>query len=405
MNNKPSKAHSGNSRYPWSQLKSVIKKECLDARRDGKSLATTFLMPILFAAMTLGSLFFFVSMQEGSQDFSLPVKGGEHAPELVQWLEESGITVVVAPEDIHQSILQQEWDAVLQIPSTFGQHFRQQRSASVLLFADQSRTSSQAKIGRIRELVQHWSATTGALRLIARNVSPEIAHPIKISEVNVSSDERLAAKVLSGLPLIIMLIAFVSGIGMSSDMAAGERERRSLEPLLINPVSHSTLIWGKCLAGVLVSIAISAIGVGMQFISIQFAPLAELGLSIELGFAEYITILLLLVPNIFLAVAIQLLVSFAAKSFKDAQSYNSLVTLLPMIPGLYIIFNSGAAETWQMLIPVLGPQVLLVDIISGDGLSLIHGVLASLVAVALGLVTLSLGVAQLKREAILSHHN
>ena len=98
-------------------------------------------------------------------------------------------------------------------------------------------------------------------------------------------------------------------------------------------------------------------------------------------------------------------VEIITKSFKDAQSYNSLVTLFPMIPGFYIIFNSGAAETWQMFIPVLGPQVLLVDIISGDGLSIVHGALASLVAVALGLLTLYVGVIQLKREAILSHQS
>ncbi|PCK04697.1 MAG: hypothetical protein COA42_18935 [Alteromonadaceae bacterium] len=382
----------------YSQVIAVIKKECLDAFRDGKSLSTALLVPILFAAMTFGTTTFLVSMKNDSQGFTLAVSGSQYATPLVNWLEESGITITQAPENARQKVTSGELDLLLNIPKDFVDDFRQQRQASIELISDHSHTESQAKAGQLRQLIAHWSAKTGALRLITRNISPNIAQPVSLKEINVVSEERIAAKILSGLPLTFMMIVFVTGLGMASDMAAGERERKSLEPLLINPISHNLIFLGKWGAGVLVTAIISCIGIGLQFISVKLAPMTELGLKVNLGVSDYLLTLLILLPVMFFATSIQLLVSFFSRSFKDAQTYSGLIMLLPVIPGMYLIFNSSSAQLSQMFIPILGAQALLVDIISGDSTSFVHVIITSATSLLLALIFGLFGVMILKRE-------
>lgn len=376
----------------------IIKKEILDALRDGKSMATAFLIPIIFALVSLGSTHYVVSIQDSANEITLPVEGKHLVAPLMTYLEESGITIIDPPAQPEQAIIDQEIDMMLIIPENLPSLFREQKIAALNLLSDHSRTKSRAKVLRVQSLIERWSMTTGALRLITRNISPAIANPIKINKINVTSDQRLASKILAGLPMIILMIAFASGIGLVTDMASGEREHRSLEPLLINPISHATVFFGKWGAAVCVTTCVSGIGLAMQFVSINLSPMAQLGLRLEMGIDKYFIIFLILIPIIFFAAALQLFVSFFARSFKDAQSYNTLIVMLPMAPGLYLTFNSGSAELWQMFVPVLGPTALFVDIIGGDGVTLLNVFIASSVSVACALLSAAAGIYLLKRE-------
>ncbi len=376
----------------------IIKKEVLDALRDGKSMATAFLFPIILALVSFGSTHFVVSVQQGSKEVTLPVQGKHLIAPLIQHLEESGITIVDPVNNPEQAIIDQTIDMILIVPEDFPEKFRAQKMATLNLLSDKSRTKTQPKVLRIQALIEQWSMKTGALRLITRNISPGIANPIRVKNVNVTSEQRVASKILAGLPMFILMIAFASGIGLIADMASGERERRSLEPLLINPVSHRHVFLGKWAAAFCVTTVIAAIGIALQFVSINSSPMAELGLRIDMGIDKFFIIFLILLPIIGFAVALQLFISLFARSFKDAQSYNSLVIMLPMVPGLYLTFNAGSAELWQMFVPLLGPTALFVDIISGDGTNLSHILIASSMSLICAALSAMAGVALLKRE-------
>jgi len=376
----------------------IVKKELLDALRDGKSLSTALMMPVLFALVTLGSLHFLASLGEKNNDITLPIKNADHIVPLVEFLQENGVEISSAPEQPENAVRQGEVDMVLIVPDTFNENFREQKLATLDLLSDHSDTESQSKANRIKNLIRYWSLHTGSLRLIARNVSPGIANPIAINDINVTSDQRLAFRVLSGLPMFFLLIAFASGLGMTADVAAGERERRTLEPLLITPVSYSTIIWGKWSSTVVVTMMITLAGSAMQFIAVNFAPLADLNIRLELGASKYLCIIGLLLPIIFLAAGVQLLVSFFAKSFKDAQAYASLLVMLPIIPGMYLTFNSSTAETWQMFVPLLGSTALIMNALSGEAITFVHVLISSLTAITCAIAAIYATTGLLKME-------
>ncbi|MEM7018343.1 MAG: ABC transporter permease [Pseudomonadota bacterium] len=378
----------------------IIKKELKDASRDRGSLAVAFLMPIFFAAILFGSISFIATMmnQANRSEITLPVDGKHLIAPLVERLEEADIRVVDPPNEPEQAIRNQLVDMVLVVPNDIDEHFRAQKSVTLTLLSDHSRTESQGKISRVRSAIERWSRSTGALRLMARNVSPEIANPITIDSVNVTSDQRLASRVLNGLPLLILTIIFTAGTGMTSDMASGERERRSLEPLLINPVSHGDVFIGKWLATVIMISIVMVIGIAFQFIGINLAPVESLGLRLEMGIDKYLLILFIVAPVALMAAALQLFVSFFAKSLKDAQLYHSFLIILPMLPGFYLIFNAGSAELWQMFVPIMGPIALVIDIISGDGANLLYSLIASATSIVFAIVFVCAGIFLLKQE-------
>ncbi|MEH6559246.1 MAG: ABC transporter permease [Oceanicoccus sp.] len=380
------------------QYVAILGKELLDAMRDFKSLSTALFMPVFFAIFSLGSLHFIVNIQHSNDQITLPVQGMENAKPLIDWLTEAGITVVPAPENPEDNILSQASDVILIIPENFAEDFREQRPAILDLLSDHSNSKTQGKVRKVRQLINQWSMKIGAIRLLTRNISPAIANPAVINDVNVSTDQRVAAKILASFPMFTILIVFASGIGMASDMTAGERERKSLEPLLINPVPYAYVFLGKWSAAVLVTFCITLLGIGLQILSINIAPLDELGIRLTMGLKEFVVIVAIVIPVIFLASALQLLVSLFAKSFKDAQSYNSLIVMLPVVPGIYLAFNSGSAESWQMLVPVLGPTALIVDVIGGEPVMLQHAIIASGTSIAVTTLLVLLGILLLKRE-------
>ncbi len=376
----------------------IIKKEILDALRDGKSMATALFIPILFALSSFGIPHLIVAMQNDSKAITLSIEGKHLIVPLVAHLEEYGIKIIEPIENPEQAIIDRKIEMILIVPEDFPQQFRKQNIATLNLLSDHSRTKSAAQVARVKGLIERWSMSTGALRLITRNISPGIANPISVNSVNVTSDQRVASKILAFLPMFILMIAFASGIGSVADMASGERERRSLEPLLINPISHSMVFLGKWSAAVCITTCVSIIGITLQFFCIKMSPIAQLGLRLEMGADKFFTIFVILIPIICFVSALQLFVSFFARSFKDAQSYISLIMILPMAPGLYLTFNSGSAELWQMFVPILGPTALFVDIVGGDGATLLNIAITSGVSFACAGVCALAGVMLLRRE-------
>ncbi len=383
----------------FKQILIVVKKEILDARRDLKAIMPGLMMPLLFAAMTYGSIQFLVSMRDQPPSFELAVEGAERAAPLMDALREAGIAIVPAPADPVEAVSSKQLDMVLIVPQDFQELFRAQKRANLDLVWDVSRMDSHTQVGYVKRQIHQWAATTGSLRLLLRGVSPEVSQVLSVSDVNVASDQKMASNILGSLPMIILLFAFVAGAGMSSEMAAGERENRTLEPVLITPVSHMTLFLGKWASAILVTLGITVIGVALQLFAVNAAPLEELGLRSVLTLGDFLVTMMILIPVIVLATALQLLVSFLSKSFKDAQSYNQLLMLLPVIPGVYVLLSGSSLETWKMWVPLLGPQLLIVEIFSGQSMSWLNMAIAALSSCILATGCARMAVALMKREA------
>jgi sodium transport system permease protein len=236
---------------------------------------------------------------------------------------------------------------------------------------------------------------------MVRGISPEVASPLELEELDLSTPEKLAANLLTVVPLFLMLAALVGGMNVAIDTTAGERERGSLEALLLNPVPRRSLVLGKWLATSLASLAVATVTLAGFMITVRFLPLEELGMKVLLGPYEALVMWASIAPLALFGAGLQMLIATFARSFKEAQTYLNLLNLLPMAPSMFLMFQPGRSAFWMLPLPTLAQVGTVVDVMRGELVPAWHlGVilLSSLAYTALCLVAL---VRLLTREKII----
>src|SRR5208283_644770 len=149
---------------------------------------------------------------------------------------------------------------VLRIAPRFADDWRAGRPAQVELIFDSSRREVRGEIERLERMIESFSTRTGSLRLLARGIAPSIAAPIIIANRDQATPQARGALLLGMLPYFLILTALIGGMWLAMDSTAGERERQSLEPLLVNPVGRDQVLLGKMLATAVFSMASLALG-------------------------------------------------------------------------------------------------------------------------------------------------
>ena len=394
---------------PWLV---VFLKELRDASRDRRALMSLLILPLMGPLMIYYLFTMMIDIGERALTVDLPVVGAQYAPDLVDHLRQSGIGIDELgdlPEgdaegidtELRRRIALREHDFALVIPPGFEARIADSASSTVELLFDSSRTASAAKIGRVQALVDAWGRENAALRLMIRGIDPALIRPVVIGRIDVATAQARAQALLSMIPMLVILAAFMGGVGIAVDATAGERERKSLEPLLVNPVHRSRFVIGKWLAAVLFSVTGLVLVMGGNLYAMSQVPLEQLGVSFLVGPAEIFGMLLVTVPIAFFATSLQIFVGLFARSFKDAQVYIGLMSLLPMLPFFYNLTNTEGRETWMSLVPMLGQNMLLTDVLSGRPPAFADIALAVVALLVWSLLFILLATRMLKREGII----
>jgi sodium transport system permease protein len=379
----------------------VFRKEMLDSLRDRRSVLSALLFP-LFGPLVVALMFTFIARTQGAEKpLELAMMGRENAPNLVAHLEAGGAKLEVPSGDVQAAVRDGDHHVVLVIPPEFGTELRAGRPAPLELVIDSSRNEARSSIERTRRLLEAYSRKTGALRLLARGVHPEVARPLSIEEVDLATPQKVAANFLNMIPMFILLAAFIGGMYVATDTTAGERERGSFEPLLINPVPRRALAAGKWLATVVFSAVSVVLTLFCTVIALGFVPLEDLGIALTLGWAESAGLLVATLPMALLAAGIQMVIAMFARSFREAQTYLSLLMFVPMVPAVFVSVSPIKSALWMMPVPVLGQQVLLMDMIRGEHVDPLGFVLAALSSVVLAVVFVEMTARLFRRERII----
>nr|WP_239577306.1 ABC transporter permease [Archangium primigenium] len=342
-----------------------------DHLRDRRSVASavgfTLMGPLLFGMMFT----VMASWVREDKPLELPVVGRTHAPSLVAFLERAGAKLSEAPQDYEALIQAGKVDTVLVIPDTYGKDFSEGHSAAVHLVMDNSRNQARKTVQRARQLLAAYSGMLGSQRLLARGVAPELAAPLKVEEVDLSTPERLAATLLTIIPIFLVFATFSGGMNVAIDAMAGERERGSLESLLLNPVRREALVMGKWMTAVVFAVVAATVCL-LGFVGVMTqVPLQDLGVKVRLDAVAVLCLWAGVLPLALMASAVQMLLSTFARSFKEAQTYIQVLMLLPMIPGMVLVLSPVQSQTWMFAVPVLGQEMIIQEVIRGEPLGVL----------------------------------
>ncbi len=222
--------------------------------------------------------------------------------------------------------------------------------------------------------------------------------PLIVGLVSVAVRERAGSTlVLAGMMSVFTLVAaFAGGMNVAMDTIAGERERRSLVPLLLNPVSRLDVALGKWLT--VSFFAITGLVVNILAFAFVFAS-AGMHLTLDWRHALLIGAVGVL-PLALLAASAQLLISTVCRTIKEAQTYLSLIVFLPMSLGMLLVFFPASRQPWCRFLPVLGQQLQLQSLVDGSATAIFEPLGLGCVTLAVAILLWSAAANQLKRDDI-----
>jgi sodium transport system permease protein len=378
----------------------VFAKEALDAVRDRRSFLSA-LSFALFGPLVLGmALATIAKTSDDDGPLKVAVAGAAHAPSLIQYLEQNRVEIESPPVDVEGAVRRGDLKLALVIPPDYGKDFRASRPAKIELIHDASRMGSSKLVRRVEKLLGRYSGQIAGLRLAARGISVQVVQPVQVSQIDLSTAASRAALALGSFPIFLLMSAFIGGMNVAIDTTAGERERGSLESLLVHAVPRMDLVVGKWMAAVTFNLLAVVLTLFFSFLVLRWDRLQRMDIPVAMSVEDALRFLALLIPLALLVPALQMLVALFARSFKEAQTQLSLLMFLPLIPGMLLSFQSFEPKPWMRAVPILGEQVFMGDLLGGKTIDPAGLALTAAVTLALTVVCLVVTSRLLQRERI-----
>jgi sodium transport system permease protein len=388
-------------------LFTVFTKEFLENLRDRRTLVSALLFgplfgPILFGAMV--SRMLNQSVIESDEPLSITISGGERAPNLVRYLDSQGVRLraeTLSESGARARVRSGVASVVLLVPDEYAPRFEAALPAPVFVVADSSDSQTRKSADRLRTLLAGYASGIAQLRIQMRGVDPLLAVPVAVNDIDVTTPSGRAVVVLGFMTYFVLFAVLMGGLYLAIDCTAGERERGSLESLLSLPVARAALVGGKILATcayMCISLAINLTAFVFVF---RFVPLERLGMSANLGVGTALEFFAICLPFVPLGAALMTLVASFTRSYREAQTYLTIVLLVPTLPIAFASIYSLKTKSSLMLIPSLSQHLLMTSVLKDEPIAPADVIVSSGCALGLALVLIALTARHWRRESML----
>ena len=356
----------------------VYRKELKDALRDRRTVISMtvvpiFLMPVL--TIFVGALSARLIGRAMLQVPSVMIIGGEDSPKIRAALRAlPNVQIVPASSDYGQQIIDKRVRAAVELPSDFDATIARGETARVRIDMYQGEMNSGFSVDKLQKFFENFRERTIRERLDAHHLPANLAEPLVVEEANVAPPEKVGGVVLGGLvPYFVIILSLAGTMYPAMDLTVGEKERGTIETILCSPVSRISLVLGKFLMALTASLSTAALAIASMGLTLAAASKIASGLpqvsTEELQFhitaTAVIWVFVMVVPLAVLFSAALLAISLFAKSFKEAQSYLSPLTIVVLAPAIVSILPGVELNARLSLIPILNTSLVSKEIVSG----------------------------------------
>ncbi|MBB1385140.1 ABC transporter permease subunit [Pseudoalteromonas sp. SG45-5] len=373
-------------------LKVLYKKEVMDASRDKRSVLAGLYYAI-GAPLGICILFTLLLQQLASPDaLKITIENSLSAPNLVAHLKNNDIAMGTDNTDSKLKPI------ILQISDDYQKNMREGRPATVTLIADKSDDKLRKHIQRVEKTLALYNSEVASLRLITRGVDPQLMRVLAVEVNDQATPDSKGGMFLGIATLSMILTVFYAAMNLAIDTSAGERERNSLSLLLSHPLSSLHIVLAKSAAIATFSMLGLAIILVVSKFSYGMVPWQQLGFSVTITPSFMLFCAVVCLPIAFMSASLQVFVSFTAKSFKEAQSYVTMVLFIPM--ALSMVTTYDIATDIVQWLPIAAQQFALMEFIKGNPIPVPQLVLSTLITIILFGVFSYLSSRMLKSEKV-----
>lgn len=378
----------------------VFRKELLDALRDRRTLLMVFVSSVLMGPVILAALTQLIaSFEERAEKREIYAVGMASAPSLRTYIERQTHTLREAPSDYETQLKKSQLaDPVVVVPADFEDKLLRGEAPRVEVVTSSANQRAHVGLSRVMRMLRGFGHEQAVLRLAVRGVSPSLLEPVLLQERDLASQQSRSAQLTGILPLFVLMAVVYGLLGAALDTTAGERERGSLEPLLINPAPPGALVLGKWAAVSCVGLLVATLS-SLSFLPAQWIIRNDsLQALFQYGPRESLAFIGLLIPFSFSVAALVMAVAIRCKTYKEAQASATGVVLFVSLAPTLTVFNPGAEQPWHVWVPALSQNTMMTHVIRGESLSLSQLAIPYLVTAGLCMAALSY-VARTLRQA------
>lgn len=384
----------------------IFKKEFKELLRDKKTIIFMILLPLLLFPAIFGvGIFFMSNAAEKAENEILKyaIVGEAYAPDIVASFAEASekfelvsIDGAFESESDYATLIKNETlDFVLVIPETFDADILASGQHKIGLYLNDAGLNKV--YGRVSEIIDVYmdEFQLAAFTELGLNEAQQEAllKPISIEKQNVADDREVWGERIGGfLPYFIFILCLQGAMAPAADLGAGEKERGTLETLLISPMDRYKLVLGKFFT-------VSAAGIITALITVSsmaiWGIVLSQGMAIEfvvevmsmIGIVDFVLIFLMLVPVVAVFAAILLSLSIYARSFKEAQSYMGSLIMVVIFPVLIAMMPGVELKGAWVWVPLTNVALAMKELFKGtmDYFAL-FGIFTSTAVIAIGLI-------------------
>jgi sodium transport system permease protein len=362
----------------------VFRKELRDALRDRRTLFMVLLSSVAIGPVVLVLISALVSgIEKRAEAREVIVHGIEHAPTLRNFLERQTYTVRAAPPDYERQLQDSKLgDPVLLVGEHFEAELARGEVPVVEVIGSSANQRAQTGMRRLVQLLEGYNREQATLRLAVRGVSPAALQALQVEERDLANPATRAAQLATMVPFFVLMAVLYGALNAALDTTAGERERGSLEPLLMNPAARSALVLGKWGAVASVGMLIAVLSC-FSFLPGQWLLRSEtLAALFQFGWPEALRFLALLLPLAGALAAMLMAIAIRCKSFKEAQANATIVVLGVSMMPLVTFFSQEGEQPWHLWMPALAQVTLMGRVLKGEPIGALELAVPLLVSVA-----------------------
>lgn len=350
------------------EIIAIYWKEISDAMRDRRTLMMVLASSLLLVPMLL-FVFSTVMSQVESQaiDRSVMVVNIQDAPSLENYILRQGYQIKPAPADYEEKSRTKELiKPVLLVPAHFEEDAAQLKHVELEIAYDTSNRQAEMGLNPLRRLLNGYVQERNSMNLMMRGISTDVLQSVAVKERHISRPDERRVTITGMLPMVLIMAIVMGGMFAAIDSTAGERERGSLEPLMMNPVSGLQLAIGKTAAVASVSVLIVILTVSSFFPAQSVIANEALRAEFQFGVKDALAFLLVLVPLAAALSSLQVALSLTCKTFKEANVRNQLLSLTVSFLPLFFILNPGKEPAWLGWVPVMAQTQMMNQVLKGE---------------------------------------
>lgn len=357
----------------------VFSKEIKELLRDRKTLFFMIALPILVFPLIFGGMAYFTTQAFAKAEnkvlkygvvnshYSAQISAEFSASELFEQVN------IDANDDYAELIKNDRVDFVIVLPDNDGADILTSGQLAINLYLNDA--GLNLIYNRVNSIIEKYAIQYQQAAFAHLNVSPDqqvaLLKPIVLSKVSTADQRESWGEKIGGmLPYLLFILCFQGAMFPATDIAAGEKERGTLETLLISPIDRTKIVLGKfltiaCAGATTALITVLSMAIWGLVLSRGFAMQFVADFMSQIGVLDFVLMFLMLIPLVAIFASVLLSISIYARSFKEAQSYMGPLVIMVIIPVMVALLPGVELKGGWAWVPLTNVALAMKELVKG----------------------------------------